>query len=323
MHNRETIAVVVPFLNERDNLTFLLDRLANQTLAADEVILVDSGSTDGSPQHIENWITAHGKESVFHVHQAGTTTTGGSKTAGVRASRCSLLAFMDCGLSFPHDWLERQYELLIRERADWTSGVCLTLGTTLIDKSAIAHTYGFGSTRAVIPSSLVRRSVFETIGMFKDLRAGYDAEWARAAQRAGLKRVVNDDVVVTYHGTNFAADLRGVFLKSVRYARPSVGRDDTIVPFVYVGALVLFFIALLTRPQFVPSLAFLYFAARATIAAQRSRNWRYFLYSPFRLTALLVVGAILDFGKLTGFIVGLFVRFVTRRNLTTGELGVQ
>ena len=46
MDNRDTIAVVVPFLNERDNLTYLLDQLASQTLAADEVILVDSGSTD-------------------------------------------------------------------------------------------------------------------------------------------------------------------------------------------------------------------------------------------------------------------------------------
>jgi glycosyltransferase involved in cell wall biosynthesis len=315
VNNRETIAVVVPFLNERDNLTYLLDRLANQTLAADEVILVDSGSTDGSPQHIENWITAHGKESVFHVHQAGTTTPGGSKTAGVRASRCSLLAFMDCGLSFPHDWLERQYELLIRERADWTSGVCLTLGTTLIDKSAIAHTYGYGSTRAVIPSSLVRRSVFETIGMFKDLRAGYDAEWARAAQRVGLKRVVNDDVVVTYRGTNFAADLRGVFLKSVRYARPSVGRDDTIVPFVYVGLAMVGIILALTAPEVLwiglPS----YALARLWIARQKSRRIGYLAVNPLRLIVLVVVGLIMDLGKLCGFALGLYVRYVKRRTL--------
>jgi glycosyltransferase involved in cell wall biosynthesis len=315
VNNRETIAVVVPFLNERDNLTYLLDRLANQTLAADEVILVDSGSTDGSPQHIENWITAHGKESVFHVHQAGTTTPGGSKTAGVRASRCSLLAFMDCGLSFPHDWLERQYELLIRERADWTSGVCLTLGTTLIDKSAIAHTYGYGSTRAVIPSSLVRRSVFETIGMFKDLRAGYDAEWARAAQRAGLKRVVNDDVVVTYHGTNFAANLRGVFLKSVRYAQPSVGRDDTIVPFVYVGIATVGIILALTAPQILwvglPS----YALARWWIASQRNRRIGFFAVNPLRLIVFIIVGALMDFGKLCGFALGLYIRYVKRRSV--------
>jgi glycosyltransferase involved in cell wall biosynthesis len=315
VNNRETIAVVVPFLNERDNLSYLLNQLANQTLEADEVILVDSGSTDGCPAHIEAWIAAHEKQSVFRVLDAGTTTPGGSKTAGVNATRCDVLAFMDCGLSFPKDWLERQYELLVRVRADWVSGVCLTLGTTLIDKSAIAHTYGYGSTRAVIPSSLVRRSVFETIGMFKDLRAGYDAEWARAAERAGLKRAVNDSVVVAYHGTNFAADLRGVFLKSVRYARPSVGRDDTIVPFVYVGLAMVGIILALTAPEVLwiglPS----YALARLWIARQKSRRIGYLAVNPLRLIVLVVVGFIMDLGKLCGFALGLYVRYVKRHTL--------
>lgn len=315
MNNRETIAVVVPFLNERDNLTYLLDQLASQTLAANEVILVDSGSTDGSSAHIEAWIAAHGKQSVFRILNAGTTTPGGSKTAGVNATRCDILAFMDCGLSFPRDWLERQYETLVHVGADWVSGVCLTVGTTLVDKSAIAHTYGLGSTRAVIPSSLVRRSVFETIGMFKDLRAGYDAEWARATERAGLKRAVNDGVVVSYHGTNFAADLRGVFLKSVRYARPSVGRDDTTVPFVYVALAVIGFALALKATEILWIGLPLYALARLWIARWKSRRLKYFAVNPLRLIVLVVVGVAMDFGKLCGFAMGMYVRHVRRRPL--------
>ena len=315
MNNRETIAVVVPFLNERDNLTYLLDQLASQTLAADEVILVDSGSTDGSSAHIEAWIAARGKQSVFRILNAGTTTPGGSKTAGVNATRCALLAFMDCGLSFSRDWLEQQYEMLVRVRADWVSGVCLTLGTTLVDKSAIAHTYGYGSARAVIPSSLVRRSVFETVGVFKDLRAGYDAEWARATERARLKRAVNEGVVVTYHGTNFAADLRGVFLKSVRYARPSVGRNDTIVPFVYVALAVVGVILAVAAPWFLwiglPS----YTLARLWIARRKSRRIGYFAINPLRLCVLVIVGVVMDLGKFCGFALGMYVRYVKRQSL--------
>jgi glycosyltransferase involved in cell wall biosynthesis len=315
VNNRETIAVVVPFLNERDNLTYLLDQLASQTLAANEVILVDSGSTDGSSAHIEAWISAHGKQSVFRVLKAGTTTPGGSKTAGVNATHCDLLAFMDCGLSFPRDWLERQYEMLVRVQADWVSGVCLTLGTTLVDRSAIAHTYGYGSTRAVIPSSLVRRSVFETVGMFKDLRAGYDAEWARATGRNGMKRAVNDGVVVAYHGTNFATDLRDVFLKSVRYARPSVGRDDTIVPLVYVALAVVGVILAITTPRILwfglPS----YALARLWIASRKSRRIGYFAVNPLRLCVLVIVGVVMDLGKFCGFASGMYVRYVKRQSL--------
>lgn len=315
MNNRETIAVIVPFLNERDNLTYLLDQLASQTLAANEVILVDSGSTDGSSAHIEAWIATHGKQSVFRILNAGTTTPGGSKTAGVNATHCDLLAFMDCGLSFPRDWLERQYEMLVRGRADWVSGVCLTLGTTLVDKSAIAHTYGYGSTRAVIPSSLVRRSVFETVGMFKDLRAGYDAEWARATGRNGMKRAVNDSVVVAYHGTNFAADLRGVFLKSVRYARPSVGRDDTIVPFVYVALAVVGVILAITTPRILWIGLPTYALARLWIARLKSRRIAYFAVNPLRLCVLVIVGVVMDLGKFFGFTSGMYVRYVKRQSL--------
>lgn len=315
MNNQETIAVVVPFLNERDNLTYLLDQLASQTLAANEVILVDSGSTDGSSAHIEAWIAAHGKQSVFRILNAGTTTPGGSKSAGVRATCCDVLAFMDCGLSFPRDWLEQHYDTLARVGADWVSGVCLTLGTTLVDKSAIAHTYGYGSTRAVIPSSLVRRSVFETVGMFKNLRAGYDAAWARATERAGLKRAVNDGVVVAYHGTNFAADLRGVFLKSVRYARPSVGRDDTIVPFVYVALAVIVIALALTAIEILWIVLPSYALVRLWIARRKSRQFGYYTVNPLRLIVLVVVGVVMDLGKLCGFALGMYVRYVKRRSL--------
>lgn len=315
MNNQETIAVVVPFLNERDNLTYLLDQLASQTLAANEVILVDSGSIDGSSAHIDAWISAHGKQSVFRILKAGTTTPGGSKTAGVKATHCDLLAFMDCGLSFPREWLEQQYETLVRARADWVSGVCQTLGTTLVDKSAIAHTYGYGSTRAVIPSSLVRRSVFETVGMFKDLRAGYDAEWARAAERSGLKRAINEGVVVAYHGTNFAADLRSVFLKSVRYARPSVGRDDTIVPFVYVALAVVGIILAITAPWVLWIGLPAYVFARLWIARQKSRRIGYFVVNPLRLIVFGTVGIVMDLGKLCGFASGMYVRYVKRKAL--------
>lgn len=315
MNNRETIAVVVPFLNERDNLTYLLDQLASQTLTADEVILVDSGSTDGSSAHIEAWIAARGRQSVFRVLNAGTTTPGGSKTAGVKAARCDVLAFMDCGLSFPRGWLEQQYETLVRVGADWVSGVCLTLGTTLVDKSAIAHTYGYGSTRAVIPSSLVRRSVFETIGSFKDLRAGYDVEWVRKAEHAGLKRAVNDGVVVAYHDTNFAANLRGVYFKSVRYARPSVGRDDTTVPFVYVALAVIGIALALFAPQVLSIGLPAYALARLWIARQKSRRIVYFAINPLRLSVLVAVGVVMDVGKLCGFALGMYVRYIKRQSL--------
>ena len=312
-----SITVVVPYYNEQDSLEYLLSQLAAQTQKPHEVILVNSDSTDGSSRLIDEWIIKHQRQAVFKNLNASTKTPGGSKSAGVKIAKGELLAFMDCGLNFPANWLKSQVELLESTGADWVSGVCRTSGTTVVDKAAIAHTYGFENARPVIPSSLVRRSVFDRIGMFKDLRAGYDAEWAQASRRAGLRREVNRHVIVEYQGVNFAKDLREVFLKSLRYARPSVGRDDTVVPYVYVLGGLLALITAVVAPALLPFGAAVYTSARLVIAWRKSNDLTFFFVSPARLLTLVIVGATMDVGKFGGFISGLFLRHVWRRTLVT------
>lgn len=310
-----SISVVVPYHNEQGSLEYLLRQLAAQTLQPSEVILVDSGSTDAGSALIDEWITKQQKYRAFKNLNASTKTPGGSKSAGINIARGELLAFMDCGLRFPANWLQSQIELLESTGADWVSGVCLTIGSNLIDKSAIAHTYGYQSSRPVIPSSVVRRSVFDRIGVFKDLRAGYDAEWARVSNRAGMRRDINRHVVVEYQGVNFAKDMRGVFLKSLRYARPSVGRDDTVVPYVYALGGVFAGVIAVVAPAYLPFGATLYVSARLAIAWYRSSGLGYFLASPSRLLTLVLVGTVMDLGKLCGFSSGLFLRYIRRRTL--------
>lgn len=310
-----SITVVVPYYNEQGSLDYLLSQLAAQTQQPSEVILVNSGSTDASGALIDEWIIKHQKQAVFKNLNASTRTPGGSKSAGINVANGELLAFMDCGLNFPTNWLQSQVELLESTGADWVSGVCHTSGTTVVDKAAIAHTYGFERDRPVIPSSLVHRSVFDRIGVFKDLRAGYDVEWAQTSHRAGLHRVINRHVTVEYQGVNFAKNLRGVFLKSLRYARPSVGRNDTFVPYVYVIAALTAVVISVTAPLLLLFGAAIYLPARLAIAWHKSNGLRYFLVSPARLLTLVLVGAVMDLGKVCGFSLGLFLRYIRRQTL--------
>lgn len=313
---RPTLTVVVPYHNEKSQLPYLLETLKQQTLQPDHVILVNSSSSDDGPRFVDEWIRQHNLESSYTNLDARTNTPGGSKTAGVMHSASELFAFMDCGLSFPVTWLEQQVELLTRDNADWVSGVCRTAGSNLIDRAAIAHTYGHQRERPVIPSSVVRRTVFNTVGMFKDLRAGYDAEWAAAAKRAGLQRSINPSVIVEYRSVNFAATLADVFRKSLRYARPSVGRDDTWTPIIYVSAAMLgvVLLALSTPIALLGLLAYL--LARLTVARLKSPSLKYFFANPLRVVALVLVGGVMDIGKLLGFGHGLFLRFIRRQSVS-------
>ena len=54
------VTVVVPIYNVEKYLRQCLDSIVNQTLKDIEIICVDDGSTDSSPQIIENiWIRIH------------------------------------------------------------------------------------------------------------------------------------------------------------------------------------------------------------------------------------------------------------------------
>jgi len=47
--SQEQVTVVVPYYNERENLPYLLQQLANQTYPPHEVILVDSAVATEAP----------------------------------------------------------------------------------------------------------------------------------------------------------------------------------------------------------------------------------------------------------------------------------
>ena len=50
---------------------------------------------------------------------------------------------MDCGLLFPLDWIEKQWEIISNNNYEIVSGVCLLKGEGLIDIAAVSQTYGF------------------------------------------------------------------------------------------------------------------------------------------------------------------------------------
>ena len=311
------LVVVVPYYNERESVTYLLDRLWRQTQPPNRVVLVNSSSTDDSAQVIDAWISQHNCNGRYLNLNAGTSTPGGSKTAGIRATSEELVAFMDCGLTFPEDWLQQQLSLLDSSQADWVSGVNRTTGTGVIDSAAIAHTVGFGRARPAIPSSIIKRASFKTVGTFRNLRAGYDVEWVDLARKAGLKRMVNWNVIVEYHSINYADGIAAIFAKSRTYARPSVFRRGNLAPAVYILTSLIVAVAGWFNPELLVPAIGGYLVLRTAVATRKSRRMiLHFLRSPRRFVVLLLVGIVLDFGKLVGFVEGVFQRFFWRRTIS-------
>ena len=93
-------AVVVPNWNGRRWLPALLDSLAAQTRAPDEVVVVDNGSTDGSPELLAERgvrVLALGRNTGFAF----------AANRGVEAVGTDAVALVNTDVELDPDWLER------------------------------------------------------------------------------------------------------------------------------------------------------------------------------------------------------------------------
>lgn len=307
--------MIVPYFNEAEVIVETLEQLRAQTLAPSKVIMVNSSSTDNSSVVVDAWILQNQSSLPCRYINlnSGTNTPGGSKAAGVDIATTEFVAFMDCDLKFSPEWLALQFAMLTSDsEASWVSGGLITSGEGITDKCAIAHTYGYRRFRPCMPSSLLRRDIFKTVGRFKDLRAGYDAQWIRDANRFNQKRLINESVVVSYFGTSFAPNLWQVFKKSILYARPTSRSGNTKTPPVYISAAA----AGLAIAIFSPSLFVVgvvaYFFARLGLAIKKSKSNAIYFLRPDRLVMLMITGAVLDFGKLIGYLRGYIDSLLTK-----------
>lgn len=93
------IAVVIPVRNDAKALERCLGALEHQSRAADEIVVTDSESTDGSAE-----VAARHGARVLHVKTAGIP---GSTAAALDAANGDVLARLDADTIAPVDWLAR------------------------------------------------------------------------------------------------------------------------------------------------------------------------------------------------------------------------
>ena len=98
-----SIVVIIPYYNESKTIVDTLESLEFQTRQPEKIILVDSGSTDNSKDIIDKWINTHDPKKYNNIY-SGRMSPSTSINLGIKESKESIIAYIDCGLIIPNNW---------------------------------------------------------------------------------------------------------------------------------------------------------------------------------------------------------------------------
>lgn len=114
------ISLVIPTLNEAENIAPLLARIMRCEPVPDQIIFVDDCSTDGTRDCIRSFISS----APVHLIERDAPSLGlaGAVIAGARAAQGDWLIMMDADLSHPPEKIAELLRPLIEGRADMVIG---------------------------------------------------------------------------------------------------------------------------------------------------------------------------------------------------------
>lgn len=192
MHNKKGISVVIPAYNCQLYIKRAIESVLSQTRPADEVIVVDDGSTDGTAEVVG----AYGSKVILlQQENAGVSA---ARNAGIRAASGDWIAFLDADDEWLPDKLDAQDNLFAHHpQLKWGYANFLSqAGNTFnpehpewkeqppdklfFDDYFEGYCRGFFAWTGTV---IIHRSVFDIVGLFEaGMKRGQDNDlWYRIA----------------------------------------------------------------------------------------------------------------------------------------------
>ena len=306
------VAVVVPVLDEEESLPALLADLAAQEPPVGEIVVVDAGSTDGTPALLR---AEQGRLAALRVLEAPGATPGRGRNVGIGAARAERIVTLDAG--------SRLGPRFVAAMAAAADDQRVAVGVSEPDaRTAFERASGWFTLRAFKPADqpgliagellpagrnglCFTRAAWERAGGYPpELPWGEDKVFVRALRRAGLELVVVPEAVVRWRPRG---SLRAIYRQYRNYGRGDalarLDRQNELVTFGIYGAglvlVVLFALGSRTAGALLAAgavgyLALFVLSARRSLGADAALAW----VPPLRL--------VVDVAKMQGFLEGVF-----------------
>ena len=219
------ISVIIPVYNGARYLAETLDCVFAQTMAPHEIIIVDDGSTDDSPDILRR----HGDRLI--VIRQENQGVAAARNTGLAHATGEAIAFLDQDDIWPAERNRIMAEALAADPAiDVVAGL-----VEMRNEATAPRTLSFELTTAhremLVGSLLIRRGVFERVGNFNPV-VGYgdDTDFMLRRVEEGVPTLRLDIVTLVYrfhdHNTSVDMDVTrfhmlSVFRESIRRRRQS------------------------------------------------------------------------------------------------------
>jgi glycosyltransferase involved in cell wall biosynthesis len=201
------ISVILPTFNRAHTLERALDSVVAQTLAAQEIIVVDDGSHDGTKEKIEDWRKRSPFAGNFVYLKTGNRGVSSARNSGAQSAQGDWLAFLDSDDEWLPHKLEKQMPLvrdypLVHGEEIWIRNGVRVNAMAKYQKSGGRIFKRCVDICCISPSSVVvNKDLFQKLGGFRaDFPVCEDYElWLRIAARYSVGFVA-EPVLKKYGG---------------------------------------------------------------------------------------------------------------------------
>ncbi len=167
------IALIMTLLNEENGLPGLLQSIDSQTLQPDEIVICETGSTDGTMPILRRWQASHlGRMTIIEMERLNIAE---GRNQAIKVSTAPIICVTDGGCVMQEDWLQEI-------TAPLTTGgsVGIVYGETVaLGKSRVGQQFSFlyamktDDAKAAVSvhssrSVAFRKSVWEAVGGYPE-----------------------------------------------------------------------------------------------------------------------------------------------------------
>lgn len=202
------ISVVIPCYNEEKFVGGLLKDLSHQTIAPNEVIVADCGSTDKTAEVAKSFAS----KLPIKIAKSKYQSPGATRNVGAKKAQSEYLLFIDADIRIPKDLIEKITTSLDNTPVDFLTPRYKSDGQHIVDSGLMWHINNLMLINfrllkrlwAIGGVMVVKRTMHDKIGGFSQkLKVGDDIDYSRKLRKHGASFIYLNNVQVFHSSRRF------------------------------------------------------------------------------------------------------------------------